>query len=354
MKWFKRKAEEPTFKSKVETFWSWWGRESDRLYAALEASGGREIQAEISQAVHRLYPGLAWVFGPGENRVGHSLTMSPEGDRNALFLTSYWRTRAPVLDGWSFYSTRQAQYDLSSLALQIGGVEVTADSIRIRPEVDLEGEKVHVVASGECFAALGEERSGQALFLLLDEALGEDGVERFLGRIEIGRESSVESIPLTELSTFVRATAEENSWPSAPPEQTFFSYSFREPLGDFPRGDTIAGTTRNLKIVEQFVEAKGRMKDPLPGSGAEYLYVELAADLFPAGEEVKARGEIEVAIEDRLVGDESGMLLGGAFGRTAGWVDLVVFDGERSRELIRLALDERDLSSRYRIIPFAR
>ncbi len=57
--------------------------------------------------VNELSPGFAWVFGPGADGIGHSFTLSGEGVIHRQLLALQWLSRAPVINGWTFYAARQ-------------------------------------------------------------------------------------------------------------------------------------------------------------------------------------------------------------------------------------------------------
>lgn len=233
MRFFKSKSRPPaaqTYKEKVEALWAWWAAESDRILESVDGDGGGAIQPEITAAVGKLHPQLAWVFGPGADGQGHSFTLSAEGDRNFLFLTSYAISRAPELNGWTFYSSRQPSASVAGLEIKIGDHSIKTDSLWITPELDVEEEMIDITAWSPSFAEIGEEHSMRILFLLLDETLGEQGVESWLGVIEIGDGKLDDSLPLTELREFIEDTSTQRGWKKLPAEESYSSYHL-EPFG---------------------------------------------------------------------------------------------------------------------------
>jgi len=109
---FKRKKAGPgeiTFKTRVELFWEWYAQVGPRFLETIEAGRCADLAGEVAGKVGELLPGFAWVFGPGANRVGHSFTLSGEGDFHRQLLTIHWQSQAPVLPGWTFYAARQAE-----------------------------------------------------------------------------------------------------------------------------------------------------------------------------------------------------------------------------------------------------
>ena len=76
----------------------------------LEAGNDGKVVAETDEMMNQLLPGFAWVYGPGAagyGEPGRSLTLSGEGVSHRQLLAVYWASRAPRLDGWTFYASRQ-------------------------------------------------------------------------------------------------------------------------------------------------------------------------------------------------------------------------------------------------------
>jgi hypothetical protein len=68
-----------TFKQRVEAFWTWYAEVADRFYQTIDDNQSSSLTDEVCAKVDELLPGMAWVFGPGEDGKGHSFTLSGEG-----------------------------------------------------------------------------------------------------------------------------------------------------------------------------------------------------------------------------------------------------------------------------------
>ncbi len=64
-------------------------------------------------------------------------------------------------------------------------------------------------------------------------------------------------------------------------------------------------------------------------------FVAFDAATLPKGGETAARGVIEDALEQELRSAGSGRVLGGAVGRQSAYIDLLLFDGRNSLELVQ-------------------
>ena len=346
---------EATFKVKVSEFWAWWSENASRIRASVDSDGGREIQPEISEQVSKLGPHFAWVLGPhpeGEEH-GHSLTLSPEGVLNYLFLTSYWLKRAPKVDGWHFYSSRQPSTALDGAAIRIGDFELKASELWLTPAIDEEKEQLDITAWSPIFAEIEERVAFQVLFLLLDEALGENGVSQWLGHIEMKDDQLAESFPLSELPEQLEIFKEKFEWKKFPLEETYTLYRFKNPEKGFPRQDLITLNTQNPRVTLDYIEAEGCLDDPIDNTGASYCFIQIPMSQFTEKKQVDIRAAWEDALEESLSKEQAGRILGGGLGTEFAYIDLLIFDGDRSMELIKQTLDQHE-ARQYRIIPFAK
>ncbi|MEO1528689.1 MAG: hypothetical protein AAFX06_24980 [Planctomycetota bacterium] len=347
-----------TFKERVELFWQWYADVGPRFYETIEAGECESLLGEVSEFMGEVMPGLAWVFGPGENG-GHSFTVSGEGMVAKQLLADYWLSQSVDLSGWTFYESRQANEEINDVAIEIQGLgRVDAENFLIRTKVDSEREMLDIVAWHPLFEELAEEHHVQLLFLLLDEALGEFGTQSWVGDISIGEVSEAELDGrtvhrLTELPKFIGDVQRYHEWQKLSPLHSYTGYSIRQQQETL-RGDTVAGTTCIPRLVFQLIDEGGKLaEDPLDDTGASMAYLEIDGAIFPDGEQAPVRHNIEEALEERLENDRLGRPLGGAAGTNASYIDLLLIDGERSREAVEETLKGLELEGRYRWHPFA-
>jgi len=177
---------------RLDAFWNWWRTAGPRLAAAIDANQATSIAEELSAKVHAIDQRLAWETGPGLKGARHHLALSSEGDIELRVLTERWMSRAPPADNnWEYYPARQAFPRPSVKLVDAGGVIIDAANVKIGCEIDAVREVVDVNFSHPALMKLDERQRSRAALLTLDNLLGEDGVERWLGRIT----TSVEPIP---------------------------------------------------------------------------------------------------------------------------------------------------------------
>lgn len=344
---------EETFKSRVEEFWSWWAEHAERIRKSVDETGGASIQPEVSAAVNKLGPGFGWVFGPHPEGkgFGHSFTLSPEGIRSHLFLTSYWLKLAPQVEGWQFFSSRQASKDFAGFSLQMHEQELKVNELWLTPEIDHDHEVIHITAWTPLFKDIPENQAYQILFLLLDEALGENGVSQWLGKITIEDGKLAQSFPLSELPAQIEEAQKENGWKMLPLEETYVLYSLKNPGNEFSRHDMLSLNTSFSGLALDYLEGGGKVDNPIPNTGAAFLFIEIPIEHFPDGEQVNVRGRLEDEINEILRSNHSGRVFGGGLGRNAAYIDLIVYDGKESSNLINNFIVEKNIQG-AQLVPF--
>jgi len=355
---FFSKSEEPkslTFKSRVELFWLWYASAAERFYKAIEAGECSALATEVNEKIDELLDGFAWVFGPGENGQGHSFTLTGEANRHRQLLAAYWKDKAPVIDGWTFYASRQPSPDVSRFQLDLeNGLKFNPAELWITVAVNEEDEAFDIHAWNPKFADMQERHRFLVLFLLLDEALGELGTQRWIREIKISDAKLAHAMPLKELSSFVSEVSEKHGWKLLAPGESATLYRHKSQHTRFPRGDILVGVTLQSDLIHDYLEADGQMEDPLSGTGADYVYVTFPADFLPKGKEADARGKLEDALDEALTNASSGQILGGATGTRFAYLDAIIYDGKNSELIIRDTLRKLNLPKESVIRCFAK
>lgn len=342
-------AKEFTFKERVEAFWTWFSSVSDRFYQTIETEGSKSLIDEISGKVDELFPGMAWVFGPGEGGIGHSLTLSGEGILTKQLLASYWLSRAPRLQGWTFYAARQPAEDPGGFSIQIGDLTFKPIEFWVTPEIDEENEHFDLAVWHPVADKVDDHLRQTALFLVLDEILGEFGTGRWIGGIDFSQKKLGRSMPISELKSFIEETRAERSWKMWTPGETWMTYRIpSERISEArPRLDTIAGSTACWNPLRDYLEGEDEI--PFEGFHADWVYLAFDTRALPAEATVDAREEMSDVIAAALEEAKSGRPLGGAIGRSKSYMDFLVYDDHRSIGIIREAARRAGLPANTRL-----
>ena len=329
-------------KERVAAFWSWYEANAQRFFDTIEAKRCADLEPEISEAVDRWLDGMAWVFGPGENKQGHSFTLSGEGVLPKQFIAEYWFSQAPELNGWTFYASRQPSEKVRGFVLTLEKKhKFSPEELWIHTKANAESKKLDITACHPLFSQISEQSGYMALFLLLDESLGEHGTQNWIGEIRLSDDQLKESVPVWELKEVVEQTAKDRGWRKHKPTETYSLYNREEPAVGLPRADIFSGVTRYFDLVADYVNERAPIDHPLPGSGMDFAFVSFDSRILPKGEEVGYRSGIEDMISATLGEHASGATLGGAVGRERTYIDLMLYDGSTSVELVKKVLKKR-------------
>ena len=191
------------------------------------------------------------------------------------------------------------------------------------------------------------------LFVFLDTLLGEYGTQQWIREMKFSEDQLKDAMGLKELRSFIQQTCEKEGWKSHAPGETGVVYRLN-PHDHFARGDISIGSTMNERLLKDYLRAEGELEDPLAGTGADYVYLTLSIEHLPEGEEVPARAVFDDALDEQLGPEGLGRVLGGATGSRFGYIDLLIFDGERSVAAIERILKEKDAPVGMRLNYFAK
>jgi uncharacterized protein DUF695 len=212
---FRRPRESSPTAPAITEFWEWWRQTRPTIEAALPGGLPPEILEEITRRVRKIHPELQWELGQtdGDTPV---LTVTGGGVAELRGLAERWRRAAPSNRGlWVYHAARQPDPELLSQKLTLGDHEFDLEYVRLGMRADTGHARVNVSAYHPDFLFVAEETQRQVTFHVLDWALGEDDVARWIGEVTIATEAPVDSLPPAMLSAVVQQIAEpfqEPNW----------------------------------------------------------------------------------------------------------------------------------------------
>jgi hypothetical protein len=192
----------------VTDLWRWWAGEGAALALAGIGSGefGRFPQM-VTARVHRIDENLAWELGPG-SEARHCLCITGEGVPELRVLAERVVREAPPADAtWEYSPARRGSRKRLQQTLQLGPHAAELSLTRVRLELDDSRQLLRVGTFHPVFPAMTEQERGQFTFLVLDWALGEDEVERWLGTVEHLPSEPTDSLPIEALIETVEGLA---------------------------------------------------------------------------------------------------------------------------------------------------
>jgi hypothetical protein len=167
----------------IDSFWHWWRTARVPLAEAIERRAVSEWSDALSAQVEAIDPALSWELGPGA-RSAHHLCISAEGDIRLRITAERWLSRAPRPDElWEYYPARQRSGRDPKKTLHLDEVELPYPQFRVGLRVHEPRRLIDVVVFHPRFEDLTDGQRSTAAFLMLDDALGEDGVERWIRKV---------------------------------------------------------------------------------------------------------------------------------------------------------------------------
>lgn len=184
----------------INAFWTWWPTVAEDFAKSFKSGGPAQglIDAMVAH-VAAIDPGLDWEFGPGVKST-HHLCLSSKGDPGLRVVTERWLRGALTDATWEFYPARQGSEIGASMSLRIGGFDLKLEEMRFAVELDETRELVNLTVDHPGFAQIEDDSlKTRVAFIALDNTLGEDDVERWIGKVVLAEAALDESIPLTAL-----------------------------------------------------------------------------------------------------------------------------------------------------------
>lgn len=170
-------------KAAIAEFWRWWKTARRDIERAIAASDLR-VTKDIAKRVHAIHKRLHWEIGSGA-RGKHVFVLSSNGDPELRAIAETWKASAPRKDKtWEYASSRPARLDAT---LTYAGKPMRPAECAFTFSVDKVREVIDVTVFHPAFPKMAKDDRESSAVLLLDAALGEDGVERWVGEIEVAR-----------------------------------------------------------------------------------------------------------------------------------------------------------------------
>ena len=211
-----KSRDEPVVRTPVAAFWSWWAAEGAvRFASAIRDGAYGDLAQEMSDRVAAIHPDLQWELSAG-TRSQHVLCVTGGGVAELRPLAQRWRRAAPAEDTvWQYEPARTRSADVVSDRLELGGHTVELGLTTVLARLDEDRLVYDVVVHHPELGSMEEGERARVAFLVLDWALGEDDVERWVGSVSTAVEPDPAAVDLPRfVATVDRQAAQpvEETW----------------------------------------------------------------------------------------------------------------------------------------------
>lgn len=168
----------------IRGFWSWFASNAQKLRTLHANRDFATLAREVNRELDKIEPQLAWEIGPGKNQP-NLLTISAEGNAELRPLAETMIELAPNLTGWEFHSARPARPAPVMVRLPASGVAFDTSDWEFIPVEQPASGRLDLVVVDDQLARSDREPALRAVSIYLDEVLGEEAVETWIGQFEL-------------------------------------------------------------------------------------------------------------------------------------------------------------------------
>lgn len=168
----------------IKHFWAWFAANSERLKDLYTNERFENLTQEMNRELDKVEPQLAWEMGPGKQKP-YLLTISSEGNPRLRKIADLMVELAPELERWELYSSRPARPAPKVVRLPESGEAFETEDWEFIPVEKPEKGRLDLVVVGDQLARSGRDPALRAVSLYLDQLLGEDTVETWIGEFSV-------------------------------------------------------------------------------------------------------------------------------------------------------------------------
>jgi len=170
--------------TRIKGFWQWFRQNQSQITHLYSAKNFNDLSTAINREIDRVDVHLAWEIGPGR-RKPHLFTISSEGNLELRYIAEQMIGLAPELTEWEFYSSRPPRQPAARVTLPERGIDFDTSTWRFVPVERPDKGRLDLLILDEKLGLSEREASLKAVSIYLDQLLGEETVETWIGKFEI-------------------------------------------------------------------------------------------------------------------------------------------------------------------------
>lgn len=317
------------FRKRVQDFWKWFVDNEEELSRIIENRG----QIDSESAVEFVSKGTSLLgedvhFNLGGN---YEFSFSVEGNKHLFYLYPYVVSQAPeqLRGKWHFYPFNREEK--GSFVFKMYGVEIDMARVQVALNYMKAKNTFSVRFYEEQLCALEEDQSYNAYSVMMNIMLGEGLAYLYITHVERADAPEKGMITLPELRASIEKTLKANDEPVYEnPHEVFTGYRISYQDKSMFRYDVLAASSSFQPLVVEYYQGSTALFDSLNRFGAQAMFIAITYQNRKKSD-VKRAEDFRLKFEEQLcdevlVPDGLGILLGGAVGSTACYIDLLLYD----------------------------
>lgn len=202
------RPDSPEIGEAIAGFWRTWPEIRSGLEKELASGSYGESTGHLTDLVEAIDPGLEWELAPGREAV-YALCLSSAFDPGLRPVAERWVRAAPVVGVvWEYHPAR---ISVEPRPVAVGEIGIHPADVTVVIEADDTAEELDLTIGHPDFGRMDETLQLQVVFRLLDDLLGEDDFDRWVGGVDVVPHPLPWGTPFLDLRGEVRRHAEAAS-----------------------------------------------------------------------------------------------------------------------------------------------
>jgi hypothetical protein len=328
--------------SRIERWWEAFAEHAAEIKRSFIDDSDFDIPEFMRASIEQIDQRLGWEFGPAVDGEGDRLVITPEHNLALRPLADAIIRMAPELQGWEFHHARPPEPPNLARAAVEAETENELGRCSVQTAID---EMNRVGLKFVLPDAFDRELAALQAAIAAEALLGEEMFARWTGRIEvIGAEEGPGWAPLDELrkSVFTRVSEidatlrdtplvrnvdrlEWNLWRLSPPQKD-----------EYPRQqDLIMGSSALVSMSACAQLGQGFDSRRYSRVGETFCFVKFDGEGRKIAARMDERKTVETAVNEALVAEGLGVVVGTGTGKKYSYLDLALTDAGKSIPVIR-------------------
>lgn len=183
----------------ISAFWSWWATHRADVLKAHDEHGADDVVRMLQPHIMAIDERLTWEVTSSQAKA-FGLVVTCAGRNEVRGTAERWLLAAPEDPDVEFFSSRRRAPELlESAIMKVDDYDFAMREVVIGARADRSRGRVDVVVHHPLFTLVDHDHRLHVAFVGLDTAMGEDGVQRWIGAVEVSVDAPMDPIPLASL-----------------------------------------------------------------------------------------------------------------------------------------------------------